>query len=68
MPKVVVDWKKCTGEATCVSVCPVNVFDMKDLPDYPDTPKSVPTRMQDCIQCLACVASCPTNAITVTED
>ena len=68
MPKVVVDWNKCTGEATCVSVCPVNVYDMKNLPEYPDTQKSVPTRMQDCIQCMACVASCPTNAITVTED
>jgi len=68
MPKVVVDWKKCSGEATCVSVCPVNVYEMQNLQDYPDTPKSVPVRMQDCIQCLACVASCPTNAITVSED
>lgn len=67
MPNVVVDWSKCSGEATCVSVCPVNVYDMKKLPEYPDSQKSVPTRKQDCIQCMACVASCPENAITVTD-
>ncbi|MEM2094448.1 MAG: 4Fe-4S dicluster domain-containing protein [Candidatus Bathyarchaeia archaeon] len=67
MPKVVVNLTKCTGEATCVSVCPVNVFEMQNLKDYPDSPKSVPVREKDCIQCLACVASCPTNAITVSE-
>ena len=40
MPKVVVDLKKCTGEATCVSVCPVNVFEMQSLKEHPDSPKS----------------------------
>jgi NAD-dependent dihydropyrimidine dehydrogenase PreA subunit len=67
MPKVVVDNQKCAGEATCVNVCPVAVFEMQNLPEYPDAPKSVPVRASDCIQCLACVASCPENAITVSD-
>jgi len=67
MPKVVVDHKKCTGEATCVNVCPVNVFELQNLPEYPNSPKAVPVREADCIQCLACVASCPESAITVSE-
>ena len=66
LPKVVVDWKKCSGEATCVSVCPVNVYDMEKIPEYPDTQKSVPTRMQDCIQCLACETQCPVQAIKIS--
>ncbi|MCJ7608254.1 4Fe-4S dicluster domain-containing protein [Candidatus Bathyarchaeota archaeon] len=66
-PKVVVDHKKCSGEATCVNVCPVNVFEIQELPDFPNSPKAVPVRATDCIQCLACVASCPENAITVSD-
>jgi NAD-dependent dihydropyrimidine dehydrogenase PreA subunit len=67
MPKVVVDHQKCAGEATCVNVCPVAVYEMQNLPEYPGVPKSVPVRASDCIQCLACVASCPENAITVSD-
>jgi NAD-dependent dihydropyrimidine dehydrogenase PreA subunit len=67
MPKVIVDWKKCSGEATCVSVCPVGVYEMKNLPEYPGKVKAVPVRKDDCIQCMACVASCPESAITVSD-
>ncbi|MGQ9538565.1 MAG: 4Fe-4S dicluster domain-containing protein [Candidatus Bathycorpusculaceae bacterium] len=67
MPKVKVDWSKCNGDGVCVEVCPVNVFELKKLPEYPDTQKSVPVRESDCIACMACVTSCPTQAITVEE-
>ncbi|MCX6660495.1 MAG: ferredoxin family protein [Candidatus Bathyarchaeota archaeon] len=67
MPSVKVDWKKCNGSATCVGVCPVNVFEMQNLPEYPDSPKSVPVRAKDCILCMACVTSCPVQAIEVSE-
>ena len=67
MSIVKVDWKKCNGSATCVGVCPVNVYEMQNLSDYPNSPKSVPVREKDCILCLACVTSCPTQAIDVHE-
>lgn len=68
MPKVTVDWKLCNGDSVCVDVCPVEVFEMQDLADYPDSQKSVPVRAEDCILCMACVAECPTGAITVEEE
>ncbi len=60
MPKPIVDAKKCTGEGTCVSVCPVNVFEIKNG-------KSVVVRAKDCIGCRACETSCPTGAIKVVD-
>ena len=60
MPKVSVDKKKCTGCGTCVSVCPVNVFEISGG-------KSNPVRVKDCIGCRACENSCPVGAIKVKE-
>ena len=62
MVKVKVDWTKCNGDGVCVDVCPVDVFELQDLAEYPDTQKSVPVREEDCILCMACVTSCPTEA------
>lgn len=67
MVDVKVDWEKCNGDAVCVEVCPVEVFELQDVPEFSDTEKSVPVRMEECILCMACVASCPTEAITVEE-
>ena len=55
-----VDLKKCTGCGTCVSVCPADVFEMKDG-------KSHVARPNDCIQCGACVSNCPEGAIKLVE-
>ena len=67
MVKVKVDWEKCNGDGVCVEVCPVEVFELQNVADFPDTEKSVPVREEECILCMACVASCPTEAITVEE-
>ncbi len=67
MPTVKVDWKKCNGDSVCVDVCPMSVFELEDLPDFNESKKSVPVRESDCIACMACVTSCPTQAITVEE-
>jgi len=53
-----VDKAKCTGCGTCVSVCPVDVFEIVDG-------KSVVKKPEECIQCRACEASCPEKAIVV---
>ena len=60
MVKVVVDNTKCNGDETCVNLCPVMVFEMKDG-------KSVPVNGDDCIVCRACEVECPTGAIQVIE-
>jgi len=57
---VKVDPEKCNGDAICISICPVSVFELNDN-------KAVPVREQDCILCMACVAQCPTQAIEVKE-
>ena len=67
MVKVKVDWKKCNGDNICVEVCPVEVFEMQDLEDYKDSKKSVPVKAEDCILCMACISSCPTDEIIVEE-
>ena len=51
MPKVKVDWTKCSECRTCVDTCPVLVFELQNLQDYPDSKKSVPDRADECILC-----------------
>jgi len=68
LPKVIVDLDKCEGAGVCADVCPMNVYDIVEMPEYNNEKKSQPTRMEDCILCLACVSACPAEAITVEED
>lgn len=68
MPKVIVDLDKCEGASVCAEVCPMNVYDIIEMPEYGNAEKAQPTRMEDCIVCLACVNACPTQAITVEEE
>ncbi len=51
-----VDEEKCIGAGECVNVCPVNVYDLVDG-------KTKANRVDDCIECCACVDACPTKAI-----
>jgi len=68
MPKVTVDLEKCSGAGVCKSVCPMDVYDLVEMPEYGDETKADPVRMEDCIMCMACVDSCPEQAITVEEE
>jgi NAD-dependent dihydropyrimidine dehydrogenase PreA subunit len=64
---VAVDWDVCTGDGVCIELCPVTLFDWADSPGHPTSEKkSDPAREKDCIQCLACETSCPTQAIKIT--
>jgi len=64
---VAVDQDICNGDEVCVSVCPVNVFEMIPSPGHPTSnKKSDPVREKDCIQCMACEIQCPTQAIKIT--
>jgi NAD-dependent dihydropyrimidine dehydrogenase PreA subunit len=59
MPKPIVDCKKCKRHFTCVSVCPMSVFE--------ETKEGCVkvARPKECIGCGACEANCPTGAIKV---
>jgi len=62
--KVKVDQKKCSGDALCLDLCPVNVFEMRSV--YEER-KSTPVRENNCIFCMICEVNCPSKAITVNE-
>lgn len=65
---VSVDWDLCTGEGTCLEVCPVTLFDWSDTPGHSlSNKKSDPARENECIQCLACESQCPEQAIKIFE-
>mgnify|MGYP000008672855 FL=1 len=51
-----IDYDKCTGVGECVRVCPTQVYELING-------KSTATNIDQCIQCCACVAACPNNAI-----
>lgn len=60
MPTPRIDYSKCTSCETCITVCPVGVYDKKGE-------KVVPKNAKDCTGCRACEVSCPSQAITVEE-
>ena len=60
MAKPIIDNDKCTGCEACVSVCPMEVFEMKDG-------KAVAVRPDECIGCRACEVQCPAGAIKVED-
>ena len=68
MSRVIVDFDACEGAAVCADICPMNVYDIVEMPDYNNDRKAQPTRMEDCIFCMACVSACPTQAITIEEE
>ncbi|MDG6218914.1 MAG: 4Fe-4S binding protein [Candidatus Thermoplasmatota archaeon] len=54
--KIIVDYDKCNGAGECVAVCPVDIFSL-------DNGKAVCVDVGECIECCACVSSCPQEAI-----
>ncbi len=48
----VVESRRCVGCASCVTICPVDVFDYAD-----ELPRD--TRTDACVSCVLCVEACP---------
>lgn len=68
MPKVRVDWNRCSGKGTCVDVCPVNVFELQEVAEHPETLKAVPIRVEACVLCMECVVKCIEHAIQIEAE
>lgn len=60
MVEIKIDSEQCSGCGTCVDVCPVGVFEIKD-------DKSVAANVDECLICNACETQCPNDAIRVVE-
>lgn len=51
-----IDCDKCTGHGNCEDVCPSSVYELQGG-------KAAATGIDDCIECCACVESCPEDAL-----
>ena len=58
--KITVDYEKCNGSGECVTACPVEIFEVVDG-------KAVCKDVGECIECCACVSTCPQEAIEHTS-
>jgi 2-oxoglutarate ferredoxin oxidoreductase subunit delta len=68
MAEITIDLDKCEGAGQCVAYCPSNVYKLEKMEEYGNELKSRAVRPEDCILCMACVSTCPKEAITVKED
>ena len=52
------DESKCDGCGECMDICPSAVFDLVNK-------KCVPNNADECVECCACIETCPNDAIEV---
>ncbi len=60
MPHPVIDKSKCKEIATCIDVCPVDVFAKEGNEVIVKNP-------DNCIGCRACEVQCPNGAIKIID-
>lgn len=73
--KIIIDRNECEGKASCLEVCPEDVFEMKK-PDRKDLTllsrikmkfhgekQAFAVRPENCTLCQLCVENCPEGAI-----
>lgn len=64
MVEIKIDPNKCTGDGTCVDICPATVFELKEVGGKK---KAQVVNLAACLVCRACEAQCPEGAIQVIE-
>ena len=60
MVEIKIDLEKCDGNGTCVDICPVEVFEIREG-------KAVVVNLDECLICMACEVQCPNAAIEIIE-
>ena len=60
MVEIKIDLEKCDGCGTCVDICPVEVFEVREE-------KLVVVNFNESLVCMAFKVRCPTSAIEVIE-
>lgn len=65
MPKIVVDWDKCTGMGMCESLAP-DVFEVEDDGTLILHSEVVPEGVEDDVR--EAVSACPTEALSMSDD
>ena len=74
--RITIDWTKCSGCGTCVSVCPVSLFELvkgksswkKSMSKNIKTSKTFFTAESgNCTGCKTCEVNCPNEAIKIEE-
>ena len=63
MPKIIVDFEKCSGCGICIDACPVLVYELDE-----ETKKTKVTNPTECLDCKACEIQCEAEAIQVLSD
>jgi L-aspartate semialdehyde sulfurtransferase ferredoxin len=63
MPKIIVDFEKCSGCGTCIDACPVQVYELDE-----ETKKTKVTNPAECLDCKACEIQCEAEAIQIISD
>ncbi len=58
---ITIDEDKCEGDAECVNVCPVELFELKDGKSL------LVGNIDECLGCESCVSVCTSGALTLTE-
>ena len=58
--KININYGECTNCQTCVSTCPMAVYEMEN-------DKVIPSQEDQCIVCRACEVACPVEAIIIEE-
>lgn len=62
---VKIDVQKCTGDGECVDACPSTLFELQAIEGKKIAVFSDPN--EDCLGCEACVTTCPSESIILTE-
>jgi NAD-dependent dihydropyrimidine dehydrogenase PreA subunit len=60
---ITIDEGKCTGDGNCVDICPVKVLELREG----SKKTAAPVNADECLGCMACVNTCESQAITVTQ-
>lgn len=64
MVQIKIDLNKCTGDGTCVDLCPAAVYELKE---EGGKKKAQAVNVEACLVCRACETQCPAGAIQVIE-